>query len=136
MVNFGLSKHYLILEKLCQTCGERLKKAKDKYENSFLGADKREIIFTAFGVNMRDDRDTCPPKFSHKCYKPASRGGTCFTINVWPPHNQSGHCVICSSYKDQQKLRRKRKPKPGLKPKHCISKHGMKNIIIILIFSH
>ena len=74
MVDFGLPKHYLILEKLCQTCGERLKKAKDKYENSFLGADKREIIFTAFGVKMRDDRDTCPPKFSHKCYKPASRG--------------------------------------------------------------
>ena len=124
MVNFGLSEHYLILEKLCQTCGEQLKKAKDKYENSFLGAGKREIIFLAFGVKMwGDDRDTCPPKFCHKCYKPTSRGGTCLTINVWSPHNQSGDCVICSSHKDQQKLRRKRKPKPGLKPKHYISKH-------------
>ena len=111
MVNFGLSEHYLILEKLCQTCGEQLKKAKDKYEISFLGADKREIIFTAFGVKMRgDDRERCPPKFCHKCYKPASRGGTCLTINVWPLHNQSGDCVICSSHKYQQKLRRKRKP--------------------------
>ena len=36
-------------------CGERLKRAKDKYENSFLCADKREIIFTAFGVKIRGD---------------------------------------------------------------------------------
>ena len=32
-----------------------LKKAKDKYENSFLRADKRENIFTAFGVKIRGD---------------------------------------------------------------------------------
>ena len=119
MANFGLSEHQRILEKLCRICGERLKKAKDKYENSFLCADKREIIFTAFGVKIRgDDLDKCPPKFCHKCYKLASRGGTRFAINAWPPHKRSGNCVICSSYKDQQKPGRKRKPKPGVKPKH------------------
>ena len=32
-------------------CGERLKKAKDKCENSFLCDDKMGIIFTAFGVS-------------------------------------------------------------------------------------
>ena len=31
------------------------KKAKDKYENSFLCADKRKIVFTAFGVKIRGD---------------------------------------------------------------------------------
>ena len=119
MANFGLSEHQRILEKLCRICGERLKKAKDKYENSFLCADKREIIFTAFGVKIRgDDLDKCPPKFCHKCYKLASRGGTRFAINAWPPHKQSGNCVICSSYKDHQKPGRKRKPKPGVNPKH------------------
>ena len=95
MVNFDFSEHYLILEKLCQTCGGQLKKAKDKYEISFLGADKREIIFMAFGVKMRgDDRDTCLSKFCHKCYKPASKGSTCLTINVWPLHNQPGDCYM------------------------------------------
>ena len=60
--NFGLSEHQLILEKLCRICGERLKKAKDKYENSFLCADKKEMIFTAFGVKIQeDDVETCPP---------------------------------------------------------------------------
>ena len=49
MANFGLSEHQQILEKICRICGERLKKAKDKYKNSFLCADKMEIIFTAFG---------------------------------------------------------------------------------------
>lgn len=38
-----------------------MKKAKDKYEKSFLCADKTEIIFTAFGVKVRkDDLDMCP----------------------------------------------------------------------------
>ena len=60
----------------------------------------------------------CPPKFCHKCYKLALRGGTCFAINAWPPHKRYGNGIICSSYKDQQKLGRKRKPKPGVKPKH------------------
>lgn len=39
-----------------------------RYENSFLCADKIEIIFTAFGV-CKDDLDMCPPKFCHKCFK-------------------------------------------------------------------
>ena len=60
--NFSLSEHQLILQKLCQICGERLKKAKDKNENSFLCADNKEIIFTAFGVKIHeDDLETCPP---------------------------------------------------------------------------
>ena len=58
MANFGLSEHQRILEKLCRICGERLKKAKDKYENSFLCADKREVIFTAFGVKIRQGHPT------------------------------------------------------------------------------
>ena len=41
--------------KICRICGERLKKAKDKCENSFLCDDKMEIIFTAFGVQVRKD---------------------------------------------------------------------------------
>ena len=83
MANFGLSEHQQILEKICRICGERLKKAKDKYENNFLCADKTEIIFTAFGVKVRkDDLDMCPLKFRHKCYKLALRGGTRLEINV------------------------------------------------------
>ena len=93
MANFGLSEHQQILEKICRICGERLKKAKDKYENSFLCADKTEIIFTAFGVKVRkDDLDMCPPKFCHKCYKLALRGGTRLAINVWPPHKRTVFC--------------------------------------------
>ena len=92
-----------------------MKKAKDKYENSFLCADKTEIIFTAFGVKVRkDDLDMCPPKFCHKCYKLALRGGTRLAINVWPPHKRTGNCKICGFLKDQQKPDRKKttKPKP------------------------
>ena len=104
MANFGLSEHQQILEKICRICGERLKKAKDKYENSFLCADKTEIIFTAFGVKVRkDDLGMCPPKFCHKCYKIALRGGTPLAINAWPPHKRTGNCKICSFFKDQQK---------------------------------
>ena len=55
MANFGLSEHQLILEKLCRICGDRLKKAKDKYENSFLCDDKKDMIFEAFGVKIRED---------------------------------------------------------------------------------
>ena len=95
-----------------------MKKAKDKYENSFLCADKTEIIFTAFGVKVRkDDLDMCPPKFCHKCYKLALRGGTRLAINVWPPHKRTGNCKICSFFKDQQKPGRKKKTKPGIKPR-------------------
>ena len=44
------------------------------YENSFLCADKSDIIFTAFHVKIQEnDIDKCPPKFCHKCYKLASR---------------------------------------------------------------
>ena len=118
MANFGLSEHQQILEKICRICGERLKKAKDKYENNFLCADKTEIIFTAFGVKVRkDDLDMCPPKFCHKCYKLALRGGTRLAINVWPPHKRTGNCKICSFFKDQQKPGRKKKTKPGIKPR-------------------
>ena len=70
MANFGLFDHQQILEKSCLICGERLKKAKDKYENSFLCANRTEIIFTAFGVKVRkDDLEMCPPKCYHKCCK-------------------------------------------------------------------
>ena len=70
MANFGLFEHQQILEKNWRICGERLKKEKDKYENSFLGANRTEIIFTAFGVKVRkDDLDMCPPKCCHKCCK-------------------------------------------------------------------
>ena len=73
MANFGLFEHQQILEKSCRICGERLKKAKDKYENSFLGANRTEIIFTAFGVKVRkDDLGMCPPKCCHKCCKEKS----------------------------------------------------------------
>ena len=90
-----------------------MKKAKDKYENSFLGANRTEIIFTAFGVKVRkDDLDMCPPKFCHKCYKLALRGGTRLAINVWPPHKRTENCKICSFFKDQQKPDRKKKTKP------------------------
>ena len=44
MANLGLSENQIILEELCRICGERLKKAKDKYENSFFCADRREVI--------------------------------------------------------------------------------------------
>ena len=50
MANFGLSENQIILEELCRICGERLKKAKDKYENSFFWADRRDVIFMAFGA--------------------------------------------------------------------------------------
>ena len=87
MANFGLSEHQQILEKICRICGERLKKAKDKYENSFLCTGKMEIIFTAFGVKVcKDDLDMCCPLFCHKCYKLVLGGGTCFAFNVWLPH--------------------------------------------------
>ena len=118
MANFGLSEHQRIFEKLCRICGERLKKAKDKYEDSFLCADKREIIFTAFGVKIRgDDLDKCPPKFCHKSYKLASRRGTRFAMNAWPPHKRSGDCVICSSYKETRTNKSLEAWKPGVKPK-------------------
>lgn len=95
-----------------------MKKAKDKYENSFLCAVKMEIIFTAFGVKVyKDDLDMCPLKFCHKCYKLALRGGTCLAVNVWPPHRRTGNCKICSSFKDQEKPGRKKKSKPGVKPR-------------------
>ena len=35
-------------------------KAKDRYENSFTCTDKRDTIFSAFGVKIReDDLETC-----------------------------------------------------------------------------
>ena len=81
-----------------------MKKAKDKYENSFLCAGKMEIFFIAFGVKVRkDDLDMCPPLFCHKCYKLVLRGGTCLAINVWPPHKCIGNCKICSFSRDQRK---------------------------------
>ena len=110
MANFGLSEHQLILEKLCRICGDRLKKAKDKYENTFLCDDKKDMIFEAFGVKIReDDLETCPPKFCHKCYKLASREGTRLAINIWPPHKRTGNCATCSSFKEQQKPGRRKK---------------------------
>ena len=129
MANFGLAEHQEIIEKLCRICGERLKKAKDRYENSFLCADKRELIFSAFGIKVHDDPETCPSKFCHKCYKLASRGGTCLTINVWPPHKRTGNCAICSSfkYKEQQKPGRRKKSKPGVKSKD--QPHGSKEMV-------
>ena len=104
-----------------------MKKAKDKYENSFLCAGKMEIFFIAFGVKVRkddldgvkvrkDDLDMCPPLFCHKCYKLVLRGGTCLAINVWPPDKCIGNCKICSFSRDQQKSGGK-KIKPGIKPR-------------------
>lgn len=55
-------------------------------------------------------------KLCHKCYKLASRGETRLVINVWPSHKQTGSCVICTSFKEQQKPGRKKKSKPGVKP--------------------
>ena len=96
-------------------CGERLKKAKDKYEKSFLCAGKMEIIFIAFGDKVRkDDLDTCAPTFCHWCYKLALRGGTRLAINEWPPHKRTGNCKTCSFSKDQRKPGGK-KIKPGIK---------------------
>lgn len=99
-------------------------KAKDKYENSCICADTRDLLFSAFGLKIcEDDQETCPPKFCHKCYKLASRGGTRFCINGWPVHKRTGDCVVCSSYKEQQKPGRKKKSKPGVKPRDdCGSK--------------
>lgn len=38
MANLGLSEHQLILDKTCESCGERFRNAKDEYEseNSFI----------------------------------------------------------------------------------------------------
>ena len=77
--------------------------------NSFTCADKRDIIFSPFGVKIcEDDLETRPPKFCHKCYKLASRGGTQLAINVWLAHKQTGVCIICSSFREQQKPGRKK----------------------------
>ena len=75
------------------------------------------MIFSAFGIKIReDDLETCPPKFCHRCYKLASRGGTRLAINAWPPHKRTGICAICSSFQKQQKPGRRKKSKPGVKP--------------------
>ena len=58
----------------------------------------------------------CPPKFRHKCYKLALRGGARLAINVWPPHKHTGNCKICSFFKDQKKPDGK-KIKSGIKPR-------------------
>ena len=82
MANFGLTEHQQILVKLCQICGERLMKTNDKYENSYICADKRDLLLSAFGLKIHEgDQETCPPKFCHNCYKLASRGGTRICIN-------------------------------------------------------
>ena len=92
-------------------------KSKDRYENSFPCANREELLFSAFGIKVHeDDPETCPPKFCHKCYKLASRGGTRVAINVWPAHKRTGNCALCNSYKDQQKPGRRKKSKPGVKP--------------------
>ena len=118
MAKFGLSEHQLILEKLYRICGDRLKKAKDKYENSFLCDDKKDMIFEAFGLKIRgDDLETCLPKFCDKCYKLASREGTRLAINIWPQHKRKGNCATCSSFQEKQKPGRRKKSKPGVKPK-------------------
>ena len=36
---------------------------------------------------------------------------------MWPPHKRTGNCKICSFFKDQQKPGRKKKTKPGIKPR-------------------
>ena len=115
---FGFSEHQEIISKLCRICGERLKKAKDKYENSFNCTDKKDLIFSAFGVKVdQDDREAFPQKICHKCYKLASRNGTRFAINTWPSHKRTGKCKICDDYREQQKPGRRKKSKPGVKPK-------------------
>ena len=99
-------------------------KANDKYENSYICADKRDLLFSAFGLKIHEgDQETCPPKFCHKCYKLASRGGTRICINGWPVHKRTGDCAVRSSYKEQQKPGRRKKSKPGVKPRDdCGSK--------------
>ena len=62
-------------------------------------------------------KHTCPPKFCHKCYKLASREGTRLAINIWPRHERTGNCATCSSFKEQQKPGRRKKRRPGVKPK-------------------
>ena len=114
---FGLDEHRQILSQLCRICGERLMKSKDRYENSFPCDSRKELLYSAFGIKVHeDDQETCPPKFCHKCYKLASRGGTRVAINVWPAHKRTGNCTICNSYKEQQKPGRRKKTKPGMKP--------------------
>ena len=66
---------------------------------------------------MRMTSKHAPPKFWHKCYKLASREGTRLAINIWPPHKRTGNCVICSSFKEQQKPGRRKKNRPGVKTK-------------------
>ena len=51
----------------------------------------------------------------HKCHELASRGWTRLAINFWPSHKRTGSCVICTSFKEQQKPGRKKKSKPGVK---------------------
>lgn len=117
MAAFGLDDHEKILSQLCRICSERLMKAKDRYENSFPCTNNRELLFSAFGIKVHeDDSETCPPKFCHKCYKLASRGGTRIAINIWPAHKRTGNCTICSCYKEQQKPGRRKKSKLGVKP--------------------
>ena len=86
MANFGLSENQMILEELCRICVERLKKAKDKYENSFFSADRREVIFMAFGASVTSL---------------LQEEARVLQWNIWRPHKRRGNCVICSSYKDQ-----------------------------------
>ena len=117
MANFGLDEHEKILSQLCRICGEHLMKAKDRYENSFLCNNNRELLFSAFGIKVHEsESETCPPKFCHKCYKFASRGGTRVAINVWPAHKRTGNCTICDAYKVQQKPGHPKKSKSGVKP--------------------
>ena len=100
----------------------RVMTTRDK--NSYICADKRDLLFSAFGLIIHEgDQETCPPKFCHKCYKLASRGGTRICINGWPVHKRTGDCAVCSSYKEQQKPGRRKKSKPGVKPRDdCGSK--------------
>ena len=114
MATFGLDEHQKILSQLSRICGERLMKSKDWYENSFPCAPNNELLFSAFGIKAHEE--TCPPKFCHKCYKLASRGGTWIAISVWLMHKQTGNCTICNSYKEQQKPGRRKKSNPGVKP--------------------
>ena len=76
LATFGVDEHQKILSQLCSTCGERLMRVSDGYENSFPPyTNNGELLFRAFDIKVyEDDSETCPPKFWHKCYKLAPRG--------------------------------------------------------------
>ncbi len=112
-VTEDLTNHRDNLKLLCRICGEKLKKAKEKYESSYSCTEYVDFLANKYQLNVeKDDNSIHPPRFCNKCYLSSSNSRSPV---FWEIHTEE-NCKTCYHVTERlSKGGRPRKTKRGKK---------------------